>query len=127
LIARHNVEAGYSTWRYILNASFPNTQAFPAGGAYHGTQIQLVRGTYPAVGLTAQEFALSNYMQAAWAGFAKNPLLGPGWNQVGSFGGVDVGVLGEDGSGGVTVVDAKEVDGRCGLYARAYERMRVFR
>ncbi len=70
-------------------------------------------------------------MQAAWAGFAKNPQRGPGWNRVGSGtfnegSGGDVGVLGKDGSGGVTVVDAREVDARCRVYAEVYEKKRVF-
>jgi hypothetical protein len=65
-------------------------------------------------------------MQAAWAGFAKNPERGPGWNQVRSFDGVDLGVLGQDGSGGVTVLKSAEVDFRCGVYREAFERRRIY-
>ncbi|KAF7514001.1 hypothetical protein GJ744_006615 [Endocarpon pusillum] len=126
LLASRNIEAGYPTWRFIFNATFPNNEAFPNGGAYHGTQVPLVFGTYPSVNVTAQEAALSSYMQAAWAGFAKNPERGPGWNQVGSFDGVDLGLLGQGGSAGVTVMKSAEVDLRCGIYREAFERRRIF-
>ena len=88
---------------------------------HHGTDVPLIFGTYPASSATAQQVALSKYMQGAWADFAKNPALGPGWNQVGSFGGLDLGVLGSNGSSGVTLIKAEQVDYRCGLYAEIYE------
>ena len=72
---------------------------------------------------TAQELALSQFMQGAWAGFAKNPYRGPGWNSVGSFNGVDLGVLGSNGGSGVTVVSPKEVDQRCGSWFKLYNTL----
>lgn len=80
----------------------------------------MVFGTYLSSGATAQEYALSQYMQGAWASFAKNPTLGPGWNRVGTFGGIDVGVLGTNGSSGVSVVQESEVDGKCAIFAPIY-------
>ena len=81
---------GYDMWRYNFNASFPNTQDFPDAGAYHSVEIPEVFGTYlgndPYGDLTADQVALSKYMQTAWANFAKNPSGGPGWPQYGSQG-----------------------------------------
>ena len=107
---------GYKTWRFYLKASFPNTELIPNGRAYHGTQIPLVRGTYPAEGATPQEIALSKYMQDAWARFAKNPKQGPGWNRLGTNGGADLGELGANGGTGVTVIPEEKIDVQCHLY-----------
>lgn len=118
--ANASAAAGYPTWRYYYNASFPNTQGFPSGGVYHSSEIRIVFGTYPAAGITAQEYALGQYIQGAWAQFAKNPTLGPGWNRLGTFDGLDLGVLGSNGSGGVTMISPAEVDARCELYKPIY-------
>ena len=98
----------------------PNQQIFGGAGVYHSAEILQVFQSYPGgpisnvtaaplglqptnIGPTAQQAALSSYMNAAWAAFAKNPQGGPGWNKLGTFNGVDVGVLGANGSSGVTV------------------------
>lgn len=75
----------------------------------------MVFGTYPQAGATAQQAALSQYVQSAWAAFATNPINGPGWNQVGTFAGDDFGLLGTQGSSGVTVVPRSEVLSLCSL------------
>ena len=75
----------------------------------------MVFGTYSRSGDTAQEVALSQYVQSAWAGFATNSVNGPGWNQVGTFGGDDFGLLGTAGSSGVTVLPRSEVLDLCAL------------
>ena len=77
-------------------------------------------GTYSPINATAQEYALSQYMRGAWAQFARNPILGPGWNPLGTFNGTDLGVLGTNGSAGVTVIPQIEVDSRCGLLEPLY-------
>jgi len=115
--------AGYPTWRYYFNASFPNTQAFPSGGVYHSSEIPIVFRNYPTQGTTAQEYALSQFMQGAWAQFAKNPTLGPGWNALGTFNGFDLGALGNDNSSGVTLIPQMEVDARCELYKPIYAQI----
>lgn len=60
-------------------------------------------------------------MQTAWANFAKNPELGPGWNAVGTgatfaggAGGLDVAVIQPI---GFEVQEQAAVDGTCALYA----------
>lgn len=142
---------GIPTWRYYFNASFSNTQAFPQLGAYHASEIPLVFRTYNASNTTTQEYALSLFMQGAWARFAKNPLAGPGWNAVGTgragsvlsgaydqvvdglyysgggnvtIGDWNLGVLGDVGnarSGAVTVLPQSKLDFRCDLYKPIYQ------
>lgn len=84
--------AGIPTWRYYFNASFENTNPLPNLGVYHSSEIPLVFRTWEITdtpdNATVQEYALSQYMQHAWAMFAKNPQGGPGWDAV------DVGVEG---------------------------------
>ena len=151
--ANDTANIGIPAWRYYFNASFANTQRYPGLGVYHSSEIGLVFGTYaqtPA-NTTTQEYALSQSMMSAWAKFAKNPLGGPGWNQVGTGGagpvlvgasGVEVGGVylgtnasvvsgawdlglwgnrGEAMGGGITVIDQGEVDYRCGLFEALYE------
>lgn len=56
-------------------------------------------------------------MQSAWARFAREPMVGPGWGEVaGDLGDFGVGV-----SAGVTVVKQGVVDARCGLYQGIFE------
>lgn len=139
------------TWRYYFNASFVNTQGYPNLGVYHSSEISIVFGTYPKENATTQEVALSYAMQSAWARFAKNPMGGPGWNEVGTGtagqvlsgayeyveGGVysdaqgnvlegawDLGLFGNIGDAmgsGVTVIDQSDVDYRCGFWVPVYE------
>ncbi|KAB8339114.1 hypothetical protein FH972_022050 [Carpinus fangiana] len=121
------------TWRYYYNSSFPNIAFADNSGVYHSSEIQTVFETYSGgpifpitpgqLGLlntqkppTAQQAALSSYMNAAWATFAKNPFAGPGWNRLGSFNGTDLGVLGGAmGQAGVTVIRQDQVDNKCRL------------
>jgi acetylcholinesterase len=73
------------------------------------------------VNVTAQEYALSKFMQGAWANFAKNPTGGPGWNALGTFpADGDLGDLGPAGSSGVTIIPQYPLDARCGLFAPVY-------
>lgn len=150
LWANATASVGVPTWRYYFNASFANTQPYPALGVYHSSEISIVFGTYPKVNATTQEVALSAAMQSAWARFAKNPMGGPGWNAVGTGqagqvlvgadtyveGGMysdaqgdalqgewNLGVFGNRGdalSSGVTVIPQSEVDYRCGLWTPLY-------
>lgn len=115
LLANDSAKAGIPTWRYYFNATFANTQAFPDLGVYHSSEIPLVFGTYPQVNATAEEMRLSEYMQTAWATFAKNPMGGPSWPSV-----PEVGVLGSPGDGLRYDVGAGALDVRCALYAPIY-------
>jgi len=133
LVSNDSALAGFPTWRYYFNASFPNINpnaALAAVGApglnleaFHSSEIPLVFGTYPPEDATAQEVALSKFMQTAWARFAKDPTTGPGWPSYGSKQGVnpvglaDLGALGTD---GVTMIPQYDVDYRCPLYTEIY-------
>jgi len=127
LFSNASAAAGIPTWRYYFNASFPNTQTFPDAGVFHFSEISIVFRTYPAANATAQEYALGSFMQNSWSDFAKNPVGGPGWNAVGTgiaYGGAgdeDLGALGANGSGGVTVIQQNAVDYRCGIFQGIYD------
>lgn len=73
--------------------------------------------------MTTQEAALSSFMRGAWARFAKDPVIGPGWNAIGTgsqyfegAGDLDIGLLGSKGNAGVKIIRQSEVDGRCRLW-----------
>ena len=69
---------------------------------------------------TPEEIAFSQFIQGAWARFAKDPYSGPGWTAVGgSSTGHDLGNLGSAGPG-MTVIRPEDVDGRCGLFNHLY-------
>ena len=137
LVSNESALAGFPTWRYYYNASIPNIQptaalaarGFPtlSLGAFHNSEIAMVFGTYSSQGATAQEVALSKYMQTAWANFAKDPAgKGPGWPSYGSSKGVNaVGLadLGADGSMGSVMIPEYDVDYRCPLYTAIYAVM----
>jgi carboxylesterase type B len=114
-VANDSSHAGIPTWRYYFNATFANTQIVPDLGVYHSSEIPLVFGTYLSVNATAEEMRLSEYMQTAWATFAKNPMGGPSWAQL-----PEVGVLGSVGDGLRYDVPAGELDVRCALYEAIY-------
>lgn len=134
LVSNESALAGFPTWRYYFNASIPNinpTAALAALGlptlnleAYHSSEIYLVFATYPTAGATAQEIALSKYMQTAWANFAKDPYgKGPRWPTYGSSKGVNaVGLadIGADGSVGSVMIPEYDLDYRCSLYTAIY-------
>lgn len=122
--ANATAASGIPAWRYYFNATFPNLQFFPNGGKYHSTEISLVFRSYNKTSAPAQEDVLSGIMQGAWAGFAKNPALGPGWNAietgskyVGGAADQDLGVFQQT---GIEVERQSAVDYRCGLYAPIY-------
>jgi carboxylesterase type B len=131
LYAKDIAAAGIPSWRYYYNATFPNAQPtfYPIAGDFHGSEIGIVFGTYPRENATAQEFALSSFLQGTWAKFVKNPTGGPGWPAIGTgpeYSGApdeDLGLLGAVGDvhgSGVTVIRQSVVDSRCPLYAQIY-------
>lgn len=66
------------TYRYRYYADFPNLRLTlnPPSGPYHGSEIAVVWGTAEqasGVADTAPEQSISNFLQGAWASFAKNP------------------------------------------------------
>lgn len=69
-------------------------------------------GQLPANSTTA-EISLSALMQKAWADFAKNPQVGPGWNKLNVNAGVnDIGVFNVHGMS----VSANVFDKRCAVF-----------
>lgn len=110
------VKNGHKVWRYYFDAPFPNLTPLPDLGVYHSSEIFEVFGTYYTENSTAQQVALSRYMQTAWANFAKNPTNGPGWAGLGSNS-KDVANLGGDGNFGEVDITQESIDYKCPLYA----------
>jgi len=79
--AKYRARQQVNTWRYRYFADFPNmrlTENPPLGpsGAYHTAEIPVVfKTTVDSSGApdTPQEAAISNYLNRAWAAFAKDP------------------------------------------------------
>lgn len=114
-IANSSSIAGLPTWRFLFNASFPNTQLFPGAGVYHSSEIAEIYGTYPRGDVTTKQEKLSQYMQKAWADFAKNPSGGPGWRAVSN-----VAVLGNSDEEMQQDVAGSKLDKVCELYKPIY-------
>ncbi|CAD6906307.1 unnamed protein product [Tilletia controversa] len=83
---------GVPAWRYVYHGNWDNMNSgISALGAYHFSEVPLVFKTYPsaylsdlshAVEVPAQQNDVSNWMQGAWAAFARNPqrgLVNYGW------------------------------------------------
>jgi carboxylesterase type B len=114
-----HAEAGYPSWRYYYNATFPNTDLYPRSGAWHMSEIFQIFGNFPLKGVepipgtnvpppTEEQRVFSAYMQKTWADYAKNPYNGPGWQGAGKR------VVGVLALGGVKEVVASDLDGdRC--------------
>ncbi|KAB8213246.1 Alpha/Beta hydrolase protein [Aspergillus novoparasiticus] len=124
LMTDDSASVGISAWRYIYNASFPNTQLYPEPVAYHSSEISTIFGTFPHVNATMAQKELSRIMQKAWADFAKEPYYGPGWAAVPSVEVFSNGrkAIGEGVFGGLSeTVDSSEFDARCQLYQNLYD------
>ncbi|GAM86514.1 hypothetical protein ANO11243_045280 [Dothideomycetidae sp. 11243] len=110
---------GYKEWRYNYNVSFPNTRTFPDPGCYHSSEIPEVFGTYPGNDqfgkLTTNEVKLSQFMQTAWANFAKNPSGGPGWPEYGT-GGVTANLGAPSNPSGMTLIPGSSLDTSCAIF-----------
>jgi carboxylesterase type B len=120
IVANDSEATGIPTWRYLYNATFPNTQfkQFPSLGVYHGSELVMVFGTYPEANATKEEVQLGHEMQKAWADFAKDPMAGPGWKEY-----PNVNVL--ESSSQEKIVNAKKLDARCGVYREVYEALGI--
>lgn len=113
-LANLSLTKGYDVYRYYYNASFPNTTPLPGLGVWHSSEIPEVFGTYPVAGATAQQVALSKYMQTAWADFAK--YRDPGWPRLAAAG-MTLADLGGNNATGEYNIAPGDVDAICGVYA----------
>lgn len=132
-VANASAAAGYDTWRYFYAGNFPNLNAAELIGvdlqAFHSAEIKMVFSSYRNTSdpnnnrATAQQEALTNYMRGGWASFAKNPKAGPGWNRLGTFNGLALGVLGLGDSGGVIIKNSSYADSKCAVFQPIYDRV----
>lgn len=111
------------TWRYYYNDSFPNIRpdGYPDDlGSYHTSDLSLIWGTYPSEGATEREAELSAVIQAAWAGFVRDPWgSGPGWEKVNDTHD-NLACFGCGGGTEATIIDDEAVDVRCPYYEGVY-------
>jgi len=71
-----------SVYRYTYGAIFPDLQPFPNLGAWHGSELPILFGTFNRSTATATEVELSKSFQTAFANFVKDPVNGspaPNW------------------------------------------------
>jgi len=66
-----------SVYRYTYGAVFPDLQPIPSRGAWHGSELPILFGTYNRSTATAAEIELSKSLQRAFANFVKNPVNTP--------------------------------------------------
>ncbi|KAH8885202.1 carboxylesterase [Thozetella sp. PMI_491] len=80
LRANRSLTAALPTWRYRFFGAYPNTELCwsPYSGAWHGAQNLVLMGNSQLSGVDATpgETALSEYMRAAYAAFARDPVNG---------------------------------------------------
>jgi len=62
-----------SVYRYSYGAVFADLERLPNLGAYHGSELPILFGTYNTSTATTEEEELSKSLQTAFANFAKNP------------------------------------------------------
>lgn len=70
------------TWQYRFFGDFPAATGDPNPGAFHGSEISQVFGTYVLKTATPEQIASSKFIQKLWTDFAKDPqngLLRHGW------------------------------------------------
>lgn len=116
VVATESHAVGIPTWRYYFNASFPNTNLFDGAGAYHSSEVRLIFGTYPHRTSTTAQRVLAAKMQKAWADFAKDPEVGPGWDQTPA-----VGVMSGITADITTRPEAGDLDKGCGGFKIVYD------
>lgn len=96
-------------------------------GVFHGTEIYLLFSQPEASDFTPQLYTLYEAFRGAMGRFIRNPSNGPGWPRVGSsYAPHDLAVVGDVGdeeTGGWTVLDRGEVDARCGMYGEIYRAL----
>lgn len=123
--SRDSVEAGVPTYRYLYNASFPNTELFEGAGVFHSSEILSVFGTWPREGATEWQEEVGRGMMDVWGRWARRVDWGTGWGEAPGVGVLGGGVRADGGEGVdgwfVEVVDEKAVDeGRCALWEIVY-------
>lgn len=120
-LASYAKRHGYNVWRYHYSFVSPSLALFPNSGAFHTSEIPFVWGSFPGykdiITPTQQEVALSKFMQTVWANFAKKPMDGPGWPQVGAETSLTLAELGgKQNPTGQSLIAPKDVDEHCFLY-----------
>lgn len=113
LITQASIASKIPTWRYYYNATV-QLEGYPTLRSISRRRAgKIVFGTYPSGNAKDQEEALSTFLQASWANFAKNPTAGPGWKALSD----ELACLGCGGSFAAESLPASVVESRCDLNA----------
>ncbi|KAF9775497.1 hypothetical protein IL306_006414 [Fusarium sp. DS 682] len=124
-VAEDFAETGIKTWRYIYDASFPNTEIFKGSGAYHSSEIPTLFDTFYKKGATNFQGKLSREMQKAWGKFIRDPTSGPGWGQVPKIGIFGDGIRPDSDKKpkkALKVVNANILEPRCLMFKGNWEK-----
>ena len=66
-------------WRFQYNADWDNTHLYPASGAYHGVEFNMLFGEYAEITGIAESDAqcqLKEKMRSGWGAFIADPQYG---------------------------------------------------
>ena len=95
--------------------------------AFHASEVPLVFNTYTNPPLlpglqTEFEGRLSEFMQASWAAFARNPYGGPGWAAYPQVAVLGTGATSQNNGAGLlrSTISSSILDARCNLFAPIY-------
>ena len=126
LSAREARASAYSlipTWRYRYNSTSGGIGESLNVSVPHAYEIPQVFRTFdPKVALPNQ-VRVSDYMQRAWADFAKDPLKGPGWPSYSnvSYLSYIAAIGGPQNPGGESFLRHNIADAYCGIYDALYD------
>ena len=76
---RNRYSAGVPTFRYLYDGNFSDISPAPWQGAFHGSELPLIFGTYgvnDTLPPTAFEIAVSHRLQDLWLAFATDRVAG---------------------------------------------------
>lgn len=91
-VAYSRTRRNVPVYQYRYFGSYPNLITKPGVGAYHGSELSMVFGTYNRSTIaapTSDQIQTSYYMQGAWAAFGRDPqhgLKAYGWQRLQSNG-----------------------------------------
>ncbi|GAB7325729.1 hypothetical protein MBLNU13_g09689t2 [Cladosporium sp. NU13] len=74
--ARARAAHGVPVWLYRYFGDWPNTRLYPASGAYHGTEMQMLfgnSGDVSGIAPSKEQDELTGVMRRAWVAFARDP------------------------------------------------------
>lgn len=78
-MANYTSQQGLPTWRYVYNGTFAETVPYPWMRPYHGSDLELILGSYKAAAyqeIGSEIEKAASYLQDAVASFVRDPVKG---------------------------------------------------